>query len=225
VCRSGCPGNHDTEIEMNLKYLTPLVLACLAPSVQAHEVWIERDGTGPARVYLGEPGEPLPQGGDPEFDHLKAPKLIPAAGAAGVRKAGYIEYTVPAGDVRAHDDSVFAPWGPDDKKEGIVYYARAGRGEARAAMPFEIAPVTAHGNGFVLVRDGTPVADASVTVISPEKWSKSVKTDAQGRFTLPAREKGRYILTASHKNEAGGETSLGKVATLHAVATTTFVVD
>ena len=49
-----------------------LAIACLPAMAQAHEVWVERDGAGPARIYLGEPGDPLPEGGDPEFEKLKA---------------------------------------------------------------------------------------------------------------------------------------------------------
>jgi hypothetical protein len=210
---------------MRIRHISPLLLALAAPVAQAHEVWIERDGSGPARIYLGEPAEVLPEGGDPEFGHLKAPTLVPASKVPMSRKAGYLEVAVPAGDVRAQDDTVFAPWGPDDKKEGVAYYARAGRSETGAAMAFEIVPVASDTDRFALVRDGKPVADAAVTVISPDKWSKSVKTDAQGAFSLPVREKGRYILTASHKDEAGAQTSLGKVAVLHHIATTTFTVD
>lgn len=210
---------------MSIRHLVPFLLAIAAPAAQAHEVWIERDGTGPARIYLGEPAEVLPEGGDPEFGNLKAPRLLSSATAAQVRKAGYIEVAVPPGDVRAHDDAVFAPWGPDDRKEGIAYFARAGRSEARSALPFEIAPVAPGGDRFVLVRDGKPVADAEVTAISPDKWTKSLKTDAQGTFAVPVRGKGRYILTASHKDDAGGTTSLGKVAVLHRIATTTFTAD
>lgn len=210
---------------MKARYLAPLLLAVLAPAAQAHEVWIERDGTGPARIYLGEPAEPLPAGGDPEFDHLKAPKLVPASTATMARKAGYLEVAVPAGDVRAHDDSVFQPWGEEGKKEAVAYYARAGRADARAVMPFEIAPVRAGGDSFVVVRDGKPVADAAVTVISPDKWTKSIKTDAKGAVTVPMLGKGRYLLTASQKDEGAFDTSVGKVAVLHRIATTSFVVD
>ncbi|PNU06718.1 DUF4198 domain-containing protein [Novosphingobium guangzhouense] len=210
---------------MAIKKFAPLLLLVAAPAAQAHEVWIERDGNGPARIYLGEPAEVLPEGGDPEFGNLKAPKLLPASSAAMTRKAGYLEVAVPAGDVRAHDDAVFTPWGAEGKKEGVAYYARAGRSEARAVMPLEIAPVAAGGTRFLLSRDGKPVADAAVTVITPDKWSKSIKTDAQGTFALPVREKGRYILTASQKDEGGAETSLGKVAVLHRIATTTFTID
>lgn len=210
---------------MKAKYLAPLALAILAPSVQAHEVWIERDGTGPARIYLGEPEEVLPPEGDPEFDHLKAPKLVPASKAPMTRKAGYLEVAVPAGDVRAQDDSVFDPWGEEGKKEAVAYYARAGRADARAVMPFEIAPASAGADRFVVVRDGKPVAGAEVTVISPDKWKKSLKTDAQGVVAVPVRGKGRYLLTTSQKDEGAFDTSVGKVAVLHRIATTSFLVD
>jgi len=210
---------------MNAKYFAPLLALCAFSTAQAHEVWIERDGTGPARIYLGEPAMELPEGGDPEFENLKAPRLLGGSKAAIVRKAGYLEVAAPAGDVRAQDDAVFKPWGADDKKEGIVYYARAGRAEPRAVMPFEIAPVTAGGNTFTLVRDGKPVAGADVTVISPEKWSKTFKTGHDGTLTVPMLGKGRYLLTASHKEEGSFDTSLGKVAVLYRTATTTFVAE
>ncbi|EKU76035.1 DUF4198 domain-containing protein [Sphingobium yanoikuyae] len=200
-----------------------LAIACLPAMAQAHEVWVERDGAGPARIYLGEPGDPLPEGGDPEFEKLKAPKLVPASPAAQVRKAGYIEVAVPAGDVRVIDDSVFDPWGEEGKKEGVIYYARAGRSEAKAGMPLEIVPTAAGANSFTLVRDGKPLAGVKVTAISPDKWSKGFVTDAQGRVTLPIREKGRYILTATQEEK--GDLSLrgAKVATLYNIATLTFV--
>lgn len=200
-----------------------LAIACLPAMAQAHEVWVERDGAGPARIYLGEPGDPLPEGGDPEFEKLKAPKLVPASSAAQVRKAGYIEVAVPAGDVRVIDDSVFDPWGEDGKKEGVIYYARAGRREAKAGMPLEIVPTAAGANSFTLVRDGKPLAGVKVTAISPDKWSKGFVTDAQGRVTLPIKEKGRYILTATQEEK--GDLSLrgAKVATLYNIATLTFV--
>ncbi len=200
-----------------------LAIACLPAMAQAHEVWVERDGAGPARIYLGEPGDPLPEGGDPEFEKLKAPKLVPASSAAQVRKAGYIEVAVRAGDVRVIDDSVFDPWGEEGKKEGVIYYARAGRSEAKAGMPLEIVPTAADANSFTLVRDGKPLAGVKVTAISPDKWSKGFVTDAQGRVTLPIKEKGRYILTATQEEK--GDLSLrgAKVATLYNIATLTFV--
>ncbi|WEK00657.1 MAG: DUF4198 domain-containing protein [Candidatus Sphingomonas phytovorans] len=192
--------------------------------VQAHEVWVERDGNGPARIYLGEPAEALPPGGDPEFAKLKAPRLLSGVDAKLVRKEGFIEAVVPAGDVRAWDDNVFDPWGPDGKKEGVIYYARAGRSEATAKMPLEIMPVTAGGTRFALVRDGKPLAGVAITIVSPDKWSKGVTTDAQGHVDVPMRERGRYLLSASIKDAGPATIGGGTVSTVHRIATTTFVV-
>lgn len=200
-------------------------LLAVAPAAQAHEVWVERDASGPARIYLGEPAEAMPEGGDPEFAKLKTPRLVPDTRAPQLRKAGYIEVTVPTGDVRVIDDSVFDPWGEEGKKEGVIYYARAGRTETRAALPLEIVPVAADADSFVLMRDGKPLPGTKLTVISPDKWSKVMATDAQGRVTVPLKEKGRYILSASHEQK--GDLSLGKakVATIYHISTLTFVRD
>lgn len=194
-------------------------------AAEAHEVWIERDGKGPVRIYLGEPGDVLPEGGDPEFVKLKAPKLLAAPGATLVRKAGYLETEAPAGDVRAWDDDVFAPWDAEGKKEGVVYYARAGRSDPRAALPFEIAPAAADANRFVVIRDGKPVAGAKVVVVTPDKWSKTLTADASGAIEIPVREKGRYLLSATQKEETATTLPGGKVDAVHRITTTTFVVE
>ncbi|QGP79227.1 DUF4198 domain-containing protein [Sphingobium sp. CAP-1] len=202
-----------------------VALLGLSSVAQAHEVWVERDGTGPARIYLGEPGDALPQGGDPEFGKLKAPRLVPASTAVQARRAGYIEVAVPAGDVRVIDDSVFAPWGEEGRKEGVIYYARAGRAEAKAALPLEIVPTAAHGDSFTLIRDGKPVPAAKLTVISPDKWTKSFTTDGQGHVALPLRDKGRFILTATQEEKGDLAVAGQKVATLYHIATLTFLND
>jgi hypothetical protein len=202
-----------------------MALVGLSSAAQAHEVWVERDGTGPARIYLGEPAQALPEGGDPEFEKLKAPKLVPASKAAQTRKAGYIEVAVPAGDVRVIDDSVFAPWGEDGKKEGVIYYARAGRAEARAGLPLEIVPTAANADSFTLLRDGKPVPATKLTAISPDKWTKELVTDANGRVTVPLKDKGRFILTATQEEKGDLTLASQKVATLYHIATLTFVND
>ncbi|HSX55800.1 MAG TPA: DUF4198 domain-containing protein [Sphingomonas sp.] len=204
-----------------------LLIAALALGTatvaQAHEVWIERGANGAAQIWLGEPELPIPAGGDPAFPSLKAPKLIGAT-AAQTRGAGYIEVALPPGDVRAWDDDVFKPWDEDGKKAGVVYYARAGRSEAKAVMPLELAPLAANGNRFALTRDGKPVAETEVTLVSPGRWMLALKTDASGQVALPALpEKGRYILKASVKEEGDFTLPAGKVAILHRTTTTSFV--
>ncbi len=204
-----------------------LLIAALALSVagaaQAHEVWIERGANGKAQIWLGEAEKPLPQGGDPAFPMLKAPKLMPASTAAQTRGPGYIEVALPPGDVRAWDDNIFKPWTEDGKAAGGVYYARSGRTETKALMPLEIVPVTADGLQFVLMRDGKPAAGVPVTVVSPERWMMALETDANGQFTVTTREAGRYVIKGEVKDEGDFTTPGGKVAILTRLTTTSFV--
>ena len=204
--------------------LFPALLLALGGAAEAHEVYIERDGNGPARIYLAEPEHPLPEGGDPAFSYLKSPKLVPASTAAQVRKAGYIEVAVPAGDVRAWDDNVFAPWDEEGKKAGAIYYARAGRTETCAAMPAEIVPTQQDGTRFALIRDGKPVPGAGIKIVTPDKWVRTIPTGPDGAIDVPIREKGRYLLAATIKEEGERELPGGKVSIVQHITTTTFVV-
>lgn len=207
-----------------LRTVLTSILLVLASAAQAHEVYIERDGNGPAHIYLAEPEHPLPEGGDPAFSYLKAPKLIPATDAAQVRKQGYIEVAVPAGDVRAWDDNVFAPWDEEGKKAGAIYYARAGRSDTRAAMPAEIVPVEPNGTRFLVTRDGKAVPGVDVKIVSPDKWLKTIKSDESGAITVPLREGGRYLLAATIVEEGERDLPGGKVSRVQHITTTTFVV-
>ncbi|WP_380786208.1 SpaA isopeptide-forming pilin-related protein [Sphingomonas sp. R86521] len=208
---------------MRIPLLAALVL-CLPAAAQAHEIWIERDGSGPARVYLGEPGEPMPVGGDPEFAKLKAPRILARPGAVLTRRAGFLETKLPAGDVRAWDDTVFALWGPDGKKEGVVYYARAGRAEPRAKLPFELAPVTANGSRFVLTRDGKPLPGAKVALYAPDRSKTELTTDADGTVETSAAKPGRYLLVASRTEEGPVALPGGNASLVYRITTTSYVV-
>jgi len=197
-------------------------LLLLGPAAtQAHEVWIERDGTGPARIYLGEPAEAPPPGGDPEFSKLIAPTILGYKGTAPVRKAGFLEAAVPAGDVHVWDDRVFTPWGPQEKKETVVYYARAGRQDVSTRLPFEIAPASPGANFFIMWRDGKAVPNAAITLVTPSRAEVKLTTDASGAVTVPVSGKGRYLLTAAQQD--GAATIAGNpVAIVHRITTTTF---
>jgi hypothetical protein len=111
-----------------MRTLFAALILCFTATAQAHEIWIERgDGTGPEPIYLGEPGEPMPPGSDPEFAKLKSPRILTQPSAVLTRRTGFPKTNLPASDVRAWDDNVLAPWGPDGKNEGVIYYSRAGR--------------------------------------------------------------------------------------------------
>lgn len=213
---------------MKKTFAALIALSFLASPATAHEVWVERDATGPARIYLGEPADPVPEAGDPEFAKLTAPRLLAADGAkpaALVRRANHIEAAVTgAGDVRLTDDNVFAPWQADGGKwEGVIYYARAGRTETRSALDLEIVPTAAEANSFVVNWLGKPLPGAKVTVINPDRWQKSFTADAAGRIDVPVTGAGRHLLSASHDVEAVRALGGKEVAKTYHISTLTFV--
>ena len=214
---------------MKKTFAALMAFGFLASPATAHEVWIERDGNAPARIYLGEPAEAVPEGGDPEFPKLKAPTLFAESRdrpASLVRRANHIEAAVNGtGDIRLVDENVFDPWrGEDGKLQGVVYHARAGRTETRHALDLEIVPVTPNGNRFVVLWQGKPLPGAKLTVIDPDRWTKAYVADEKGVITAPERGNGRYLLSTS--NEIAGERQLGgeTVASTVHVSTLTFVV-
>ncbi|HET6526981.1 DUF4198 domain-containing protein [Sphingopyxis sp.] len=208
---------------MKKTFAALIAFGFLASPATAHEVWVERDAAGPARIYLGEPADPVPEAGDPEFSKLTAPRLI-GADAALVRRANHIEAAVTGtGDVRLTDDNVFAPWEAEGGKwEGVIYYARAGRAETRSALDLEIVPTAAGANSFAVHWLGKPLPGAKVTVINADRWQKSFAADDQGRIDVPVTGTGRYLLSTSHEVE-GARTLGGKsVAKTHHISTLTF---
>lgn len=203
--------------------LLAAVLAVVPSVAGAHEIWVERDASGPARIYLGEPGEVAPAGGDPEFAKLKQPRLLRPATGPVVRRAGFLEAAVPAGDVRLWDDAVFAPWGPKEKREGVVYYARAGRDEAAAALPFELTPVAKGASRFVLMRDRAPLPHTPVTLYAPDRSKTELTTDAAGMVAAATPQPGRYLLVAAARDDRRTTLPGGAVDVVHHITTTSFV--
>ncbi|WP_288410579.1 DUF4198 domain-containing protein [uncultured Sphingomonas sp.] len=208
-----------------MRRLAVVIALAVPATANAHEVWVERDGAGPARIYLGEPAETMPAGGDPEFRNLVAPRIVGQTATRQVRRAGFIEAEVAPGDVRVTDDSVFKPWGDPGAKEGVVYYARAGRSEPATQMAYEIAPLAAGSNRFALHRNGKPAGGAKLTLVTPERRSVELTADADGSVDVPVAGKGRYLLTAAQVETGKLRVAGGAVDKLHHIATTTFVVD
>lgn len=208
-----------------MRRLAMLIALAVPVTAKAHEVWVERDGAGPARIYLGEPAEAMPAGGDPEFKNLTVPRIVGQNATRQVRRAGFIEVDVAPGDVRVTDDSVFKPWGDPGAREGVVYYARAGRSGPATQMAYEIAPVAVGSNRFALRHNGKAVGGAKLTLVTPERRSIELTADGDGSVDVPVAGKGRYLLTAAQVETGKLRVAGGAVDKLHHIATTTFVVE
>jgi hypothetical protein len=189
-----------------------LVLAALSltASAHGHYVWLERDGDGPARAYLGEWIDDIREKSGGLLDRIKAPRVFAGAGAEPLaikRNENNLEIQVKdRGDVRLVDSSM--PPREDKEKGGTtktIYYAKAGRSETAAKLDLELVPTAPNGNTLVLVFLGAPLPKAAVTLVGPSKWQKPLSTDDKGRITLPTPWAGRYVLEVTHfDGKAGG---------------------
>ena len=204
------------------------LLAAAATSASAHEIWLERHGDA-VRVYVGDAT------GERDSGETLA-KLASTSRLFGEDRGGAISVTAQAeyltatfaghGDLRYYNDQVWAPWkAKDGVTEAAAFQARAGRKDSRAVHDFELVPVQGAGDRFTLMFKGQPMAQTGVTIINPELWEKTIKTDAIGRLTVPVSAKGQYILVARHTAPAEVEIAGQKVARLQHVASLSFVAD
>ncbi|WP_434990490.1 DUF4198 domain-containing protein [Xanthomonas melonis] len=206
--------------------LSCLAVASISLSAQAHEIWIERDGSGPVRIFFGEPAQETLDHGQDEIKRVVKPKVFGSAGKAGALQRGSEFLTAPlsgSGDAWLSDDSVFEPWkGEAGGFETVSYYARAGRASTTAKLDLELVPTTANGSTLTVMYRNKPLPKAEVTVIDPQKWQKTLTSDAKGQVTLPTLRAGRHILVVNTKEPVQREIAGKQVTLVHHISTLTF---
>jgi len=206
--------------------LSAVLFAATAFTAQAHEVWLEREAAA-LHVYLGDPdGRPDPEAAK----RLTGGRLLIDGQPQAVAYTAQADHqTVPvtaAGDVRWVHDTVWEPWKTDDGKfQAAVYHARYGRSEPTGGAGYEFVPVAANSDTFVLTFEGKPVPDKTVKLVDPDKWARQMATDGEGRFTVPARGKGKYILIAENETPSDVTVSGQKVDSLLHIATLTYIAE
>lgn len=211
-----------------ISIITMLVTLSLPLSVHAHYVWLERDGDGPARAYLGEWIDDIREKTGGLLDRIKAPRVTLAGGDQALavkRNENNLEIAVKGrGDVRLVENSM-AP--RQDKEKGgatkTIYYARAGRAETAAKLDLELVPTAANGDTFVLMFLGAPLAKAEVTIVGPPKWQKPLTTNDKGQATVPTPWAGRYVLEVTHFNEKSGGSGNEKFNRTRHISSISFV--
>ena len=200
----------------------------LASAVQAHYVWLERDGDGTTRVYFGEWQLDIREKTGGPLDRIKSPRAFLASANQDLpiqRRADHLEIASKGvGDLRLVERGI-AP--REDKEKGgstrTVYYAKAGRSETVAKLDLELVPTTSNANSFVLLFRGAPLPKTAVTVYGPPKWEKPLETDEQGRITVPTPWSGRYVLEVVYFDQKAGESAGEKFDRSRHIATLSFV--
>ena len=208
------------------KSLLALSMASLAFAASAHQVWLERDSAGPVRVYVGD-ADDAPDTGKEVAGLATTTQVFTTdrkTPAALVVKRDHLEAAVvTAGDVRLYNDQVWKPWkAKDGTFQAAVFNARTGRTDTTAVLDFELVPVEPNGNTFTATFKGQALAGKTVTAVNPGKWTKRLKTDAQGRITVPVDDKGRYVLVSEHEAPADQEIAGQKVQKIGYYATLSF---
>ncbi|RKS91050.1 DUF4198 domain-containing protein [Sphingosinicella microcystinivorans] len=211
-----------------MRILLAAIFAMSGAQAQAHEIWIEKDSSGPARIYLGEPDYPTPEGGDKEFHRLRAPQVFQTNAKEVipvVRRSDHLEANISGkGDIRLRDDDIFAPeMGEDGKYAARIYYAKAGRAEIAPKLDFEVVPLEPGGSTFQILFQGKPTPKEGVRIIRPDGWLKNIKSDQNAQFTVPTDISGRYLLFVDHNEAVNRQLDDKAVSKITHVTTLTFV--
>lgn len=211
-----------------ISLIVMLATLSLIPSVHAHYVWLERDGEGPARAYLGEWIDDIRENTGGMLDRIKAPKVFLGASTEPLpvkRNENNLEFEVKGrGDVRLVENTM--PPREDKEKGGAtktIYYAKAGRSETAAKLDLELVPTAPNGNTLMLVFHGAPLPKAEVTLVGPSKWQKPLVTDNKGQITLPTPWAGRYVLEVTHFHDKPGGSGNEKFSRTRHISTLSFV--
>ena len=186
---------------------TAVCLLFLTTSALAHNVWLERDGDGPARVYFGHVGGPLEQRGG-RLDIIKAEEVLFPQGTviSHARLADHIAINLRGkGDVGLVEAMNPRKSRTAEEIVRTIFVARAGRSETRPLLALDLVPTTAEGNVFTLVSDGKPLGGVEIKVYDPAHNERTYITDAAGQVTLDTPQAGRYLVLAAQVFDLGGE--------------------
>jgi hypothetical protein len=207
---------------------TAILILSLINTAQAHYLWLEREGEGPAYAHFGEWVDDIREKAGGLLDRIKSPRAFLGNSTTPLpikRHEDKLEIVVTGhGDLRLVENSM-AP--RDDTEKGgktrTIYYAKAGRAETTAKLDLELVPTTADGNTLVLLFYGVPLAKTEVTVIGPPKWEKHLTTDDQGRIDMPTPWSGRYVLEVTHFEAKAGSSDNEKFDRTRHIASLSFV--
>jgi len=194
-------------------------------AAQAHYIWLERDGAA-VQAFFGEWERDLREVSGGTLDRITGLTAFEAdrAKTLNVSKESnhFAIKGANKGDVRARVDR--AP--VDDKANGgktkTVFQAKEGRADTKPVHDLELVPITANGDSFVLMLRGSPLAKTNVHVFGPPKWGKELRTDENGKVTIPMPWAGRYLAEIAHVEQISGGAGEGVYDRIRHVSTTSF---
>lgn len=213
-----------------------LFLLLLSSTSYGHEVWLERDATGPVRVYLGEPGKP-DTGSD--IDKLKGSLVFTRdkSDTAVIQQKDdhWAANVSQSGDVCYYSESVWQPWKIDGPQwwefwkedngilQGGILEARAGRLDTQAKLNLEFVPTTSNSDQFVLMFQGQRLSKHDIEVLTPEGDTLEMTTGDDGTVDITLLQSGRYLVSTYHRVDGPAKHSGMKVNSLLYITSLTFM--
>lgn len=203
------------------------LLALSTKVIHAHALWVVPDEGG-YKIHYGEPGE----GALEKKEKLAGLGPMQIKDATGKTLKGVL-----------HEDHVFAAagvggvtvtapeaplYGEGEHAGRPFWHARfvADPGKKIEPMPgaaLEILPAGKDSLSFTVFKDSKPRADEGVTLFAPTGWSKSFKTDAEGKLRIEAPWPGLYVLEVGIEEKSAGKLKDKTYANVYNAYTLSFV--
>jgi uncharacterized GH25 family protein len=186
----------------------PVLLVAALPA-SAHFIWLAPH-QGDVRMVFSEDTEP-----DPAVPIAKIAKteVHIRAGAKPVpapKTAGEDHYIIKLPGKGPAEVGAVCEYGVLTKSGDpflLCYYAKTLLGGAEPKgmnHPLEIFPAAGKEGTFEVRWQGKPAAGLEVVVDAPEETTKKLKTDAQGRITVPTPKSGTLLIRAKHVEAKAG---------------------
>jgi hypothetical protein len=183
--------------------------AALATSARAHAVWAV-PAEGGYKIHYGEPGEGVLEN-RAKLEELGPLAIKDAAGkdVKGVLRDDHILVTAGPGGITAVAAEAQL-YGEGEEAGRPVWHARFVADPGRKLAPtkgaaLEILPDGKDSVSFAVVKGGKPLAGGGVTMVAPGGWSKSFKTDSQGKLRIETPWPGLYVLEVGVEEKAPGK--------------------
>ncbi len=214
-----------------------LLMVITSLKINAHQVWLERDNTGTVKVYIGELGEPETGSELEKISNAQVFSHDRQILAQLEQKNDHLQAIVTgSGDTRLHSDNVWQPWEINQNAwwqfwktnetilQGGIIQARAGRTETVPKLTYELVPTTPNGNIFTATFAGEPLANKSITLLTPSKKQHEFTTDELGQIEIKSQEIGRYILSSIHTVHEQAVHSNKNVDSLMYISTLSYII-
>ncbi|MDB5877022.1 MAG: cobalt transporter substrate-binding protein [Variovorax sp.] len=189
----------------------------LAPTVQAHQIWLEQPAGPSAVLNFGEFGENLRETSPGLLDKFGQPRatLVSAKGEQPLEvtktPTGFaLSAKAGQGDSIVAEDAHYPLYKTKQAdKEGMGAYHPAARyvtgfAAQQPKLALDIVP-TGKAGEFKVFFKGEPLPKAKVGVAVQSGWEKKAESDAQGivRFDFPWQ--GNYVIETMHADRTPGE--------------------